>query len=80
MTARRFAEDEDDLGDVMAVFEDLDGLTRECVVDVGRRAVLVVRLLEIGHQAADRETARQLLRAVFRIGERMTNGAHEQCQ
>ena len=53
MAARRLAKNEDDLRDIVAVLKDLDELARECVVDLGCRAVLIVRLLEIGYQAAD---------------------------
>ena len=53
MAARRLAKNEDDLRDIVAVLKDLDELARECVVDIGCRAVLIVRLLEIGYQAAD---------------------------
>lgn len=78
MTARRLTEDKDDLLDVVAVLENLDRLTGQRIVDISRRAVLIVRLLEIRRKPANRKIPRQLLHTVLRVRSSMAGRACKQ--
>ena len=64
----------------MTVLENLNRLTGQSIVDISRRAVLIVRLLEIRREPADREIPRQLLHAVLGVRKRMTGRARKQHQ
>lgn len=60
VTARRLAEDKDDFRDIVTVLENLNRLTGQSIIDISSRAILIVRLLEIRREPANREIPRQL--------------------